>query len=433
MPQQSPIRITRVHISGFKSYITRQTIDFSPLTLFFGSNASGKSSVLQALRWLGVNARNSRPDVDLVGQAAGLDIGNFRNLVANHDESLLVDIEIEFEQVSEYRTESFAIRWVIENGSAEGAGRVKELWVTDSSESGFVARATRNPQDNIGTHSVEVQADGALLEKRADLSISFTGIRLRPFGGNEGIIREYLSAYSDLLRFLSRFQFVGPHREQLPRVILSSSDQNLNNPLGISASGSDDWTRTISKLLRSNVRLNKVNFYLSELDIPYQMNFVQVPLEGLPQIALSTLPLIPYFVDRDTSVKVFAGDIGYGVSQVLPVIIAAVMAEHNFDHTMVEQPELHLHPRVQARLADLLFSPASLGKHVSVETHSEHLIYRVQKLIREKERRPEDVSVNYVERTHGGSVVHKLNISENGNFIDAWPGGFFDERMEDLL
>ena len=100
---------------------------------------------------------------------------------------------------------------------------------------------------------------------------------------------------------------------------------------------------------------------------------------------------------------------------------------------MVEQPELHLHPRVQSRLADLLFYPTENGNQVSVETHSEHLIYRVQRLIREKLKTPDDVSVNYVERTRSGSIVHNLRLSENGNFIDAWPGGFFDERIENLI
>lgn len=437
MPSDPTPQISRVHIEGFKSYISRQTIEFSPLTLFFGSNASGKSSVLQALRWLGINARPADTGSELKGVAHGLDLGNFRNLVSGHNEDGLVTIEIEVDGEERTGQPKFRVKWIIEKGSPDSAGRITQLSVVDQFESGFVATLSGSEPRAVSgngrdSHDVQVMDSGDLLERRQDLTVGFRGIRLLHLG-NDGIIEEYIRMYQSIVTALSRFQFVGPHREQLPRVILSSKDRNLNNPLGITQSGTEDWTRLVTRLSQNGRNLDKINFYLSQLDIPYQMRFVQVPLEGLPSIALSTQPLIPYFVDADTGVEVFAGDIGYGVSQVLPVVVAAVMARPSGQHTMVEQPELHLHPRVQSRLADLLFYPTENGNQVSVETHSEHLIYRVQRLIREKLKTPDDVSVNYVERTRSGSIVHNLRLSENGNFIDAWPGGFFDERIENLI
>jgi predicted ATPase len=194
----------------------------------------------------------------------------------------------------------------------------------------------------------------------------------------------------------------------------------------------NDWAREVLLVSRNPRQLENVNFHLSQLDVPYRLNFVEVPLDGLPQIALSTRPLIPYFIDRDTGVEVFARDIGYGVSQVLPVVIACSDSRRN-SHVMVEQPELHLHPRVQSRLADLFFSAINQGLQLSVETHSEHLIYRAQRLIREGKAQSSQICINYVERTRLGSVVHRLRLGDSGNFLDAWPGGFFDERLEELL
>jgi hypothetical protein len=246
------------------------------------------------------------------------------------------------------------------------------------------------------------------------------------------LIEEIVDSYSSICSYLRKYQFVPPHREQLPRVILSSEITAFRGSADLGRNVKNDWAREVLLVSRNPRQLENVNFHLSQLDVPYRLNFVEVPLDGLPQIALSTRPLIPYFIDRDTGVEVFARDIGYGVSQVLPVVIACSDSRRK-SHVMVEQPELHLHPRVQSRLADLFFSAINQGLQLSVETHSEHLIYRAQRLIREGKAQSSQICINYVERTRLGSVVHRLRLGDSGNFLDAWPGGFFDERLEELL
>ena len=67
-----------------------------------------------------------------------------------------------------------------------------------------------------------------------------------------------------------------------------------------------------------------------------------------------------------------------------------------------------------------------------IETHSEHLVLRIQKLVREDKLRPEDVAVLFVSRGAEGSTIKRLALDEDGDFVDEWPGGFFPERLREL-
>ncbi len=68
-----------------------------------------------------------------------------------------------------------------------------------------------------------------------------------------------------------------------------------------------------------------------------------------------------------------------------------------------------------------------------IETHSEHLVLRMQRLVRERRLRPDDISIIYVTRGLDGSLAQRLQLDNNGDFIDDWPGGFFPERLRELM
>ncbi len=123
-------------------------------------------------------------------------------------------------------------------------------------------------------------------------------------------------------------------------------------------------------------------------------------------------------------------DVGYGASQVVPILKACL--SELIGPLFVEQPEIHLHPKAQGVVADLLCR-TSLHRQVIVETHSAHMINRARILIAKNELRAEDVIINYVERTPSGSRVIKIPILDDGNFGAEWPKGFFDERYEDTM
>jgi predicted ATPase len=132
-------------------------------------------------------------------------------------------------------------------------------------------------------------------------------------------------------------------------------------------------------------------------------------------------------------------DVGVGISQVIPVLLAA-----NSSHVYIQQPELHLHPRLQAQLADVFIEQVSRDPIFVIETHSEHFLLRILRRIRETYRsdiahtlfslKAEDVVVLYVDKTkEGTSSIVQLRISAEGEFIDRWPNGFFTERDGELF
>lgn len=141
---------------------------------------------------------------------------------------------------------------------------------------------------------------------------------------------------------------------------------------------------------------------------------------------------------------VLPSEVGAGISQVLPIVVAALRRRGGL--LLVEQPELHVHPALQVQLGDLFIDSATregTRQPLLIETHSEHLILRLLRRIRETTEgelpesvlplQPDDLSVQYVENTVEGVRITRLRVDEQGEFIDRWPKGFFLERAEELF
>jgi predicted ATPase len=119
--------------------------------------------------------------------------------------------------------------------------------------------------------------------------------------------------------------------------------------------------------------------------------------------------------------------VGVGVSQVLPILVLALLAEAG-STLIFEQPELHLHPKVQSRLADFFVSMTLLGKQCVVETHSEYLINRLRFRAASDSGSSvaDSVIIYFVEKEASKSAYRRVTIDELGG-LDSWPAGFFDE------
>ena len=139
--------------------------------------------------------------------------------------------------------------------------------------------------------------------------------------------------------------------------------------------------------------------------------------------------------------KLHFNEVGSGVGYILPILISLVSDCNIFN----KQPELHLHPALQSQLGDLYLQAATRDRYMIVETHSEHLLLRVLRRIRQRSSNrldeedyrfatPADVSIYYFEpQGDGETKVRPIRISPDGDFLDPWPGGFFEERYEDLF
>lgn len=151
-----------------------------------------------------------------------------------------------------------------------------------------------------------------------------------------------------------------------------------------------------------------------------------------------------FFMDIKNNLKLYPNQVGIGLSQILPIIVAAHSVTKGF--IAIEQPELHIHPAFQVVIGDL-FTQSNESKSTNpmfiVETHSEHIILRILRRIRQttdkktsptgKHVKPEDISIIYLQSTSEGIKAKKQNITEDGDFEEDWPNGFFDERDEELF
>jgi hypothetical protein len=135
-------------------------------------------------------------------------------------------------------------------------------------------------------------------------------------------------------------------------------------------------------------------------------------------------------VQTRQSSSVSLPDVGFGVSQVLPVITLCYFAPEG-SIIILEQPEIHLHPRVQAALADVLIDAVrTRGVQVIVESHSEHLLARLQRRIAEQGIASEDVALYFFSRGGADSHIEPLDVDTYGN-ITNWPADFFGDEISE--
>lgn len=176
-------------------------------------------------------------------------------------------------------------------------------------------------------------------------------------------------------------------------------------------------------------------------------NELKVRIAGDAQWKSSEVMLL----DTRTGQPVSLGDVGTGISQVLPILYTLSQAGLFARGICVQQPELHLHPKMQARLAEIFVKSFLLCRKMPfriIETHSELFLLRILRMIRRGQVQTktgrdgdlsdrlaaDDVTVVFAARDRSAATVYsRLRISAEGEFLDRWPDGFFEERGEELF
>ena len=178
-----------------------------------------------------------------------------------------------------------------------------------------------------------------------------------------------------------------------------------------------------------------------------EQRFLFDPSSFMPDIPEHCYVLVKLY-NKKRNIYLDFEDVGVGISQLVP-ILSASLAENKFGYIAMQQPELHLHPAIQVVLGDLFIElawkdeNAHLESIFLVETHSEHLLLRLLRRIREttkgclpqntKGLNAEDLSVIYVEPVRDKIRIKRLKVNDHGEFKDRWPNGFFDDRAEELF
>ena len=135
--------------------------------------------------------------------------------------------------------------------------------------------------------------------------------------------------------------------------------------------------------------------------------------------------------DSHTRIPVNISDVGFGASQILPLIVEGFHCPNN-SIIISEQPEIHLHPKIQAELGDMLIDVVKENKFIIIETHSEHLIARVRRRIAEGKISRKKVSIYYFEPESRGTRIEEIILDDDGQYL-YFPEGFFEEDIEEAF
>jgi predicted ATPase len=181
----------------------------------------------------------------------------------------------------------------------------------------------------------------------------------------------------------------------------------------------------IGQLAKDVSGRRRLNSWLGKLGTGYEIEFSDGSESGKGNSLL-------LYDTKSNRTPVSIAETGFGFSQVLPIVLACTPSDSKC--ILIEEPELHIHPRLQAELGSLFADAYLENKHqIIAETHSEHLMLRVQRLIRTGVLNADDVCVLYVSRAEDGSTVQELRLDQDGESLDLWPSGFFPDRTTEII
>jgi hypothetical protein len=219
---------------------------------------------------------------------------------------------------------------------------------------------------------------------------------------------------------LLSIEYVGPLRASPLRTYLFAGERRRR--IGVSGENAINLIAMDSQRQKSKVEsiVDSISKWLSDAGIGSSMEIVP----------LSDRHFEIRIIHPITKESQNLADIGYGISQILPVLAGGYALRRGSTY-LVEEPEIHLHPRAQGELGSFLYDLYSRGVRSIVETHSEYLVLRLQQYIARGLIQPSEVKVLYIHPTAEGKQATPLLLDEKGYFINEWPGGFFPERLEE--
>jgi hypothetical protein len=485
--------LSQLVVENFKGFGERTEVPLGPITLIFGANSGGKSSLLQSLllmKQTEASMRSSGKRTPLLVRGDQTDLGSFRGLINRHQlerqltlgltlsrtgeadfaaevtvSQPTVESPIQVDRMKTYgEAPSFELiplpldhparaRSGSRHGSARGGafgptspllyGDVNEYLAWHSEISGFSDASQPAEVRDSASHRIEPVF--AAFERRGMFNLSIQGLfdangdRLTAEGDP---LEEFLgeATYGQTRRAMAESfdDLVGPGRVVGGRVLrlsylgpLRAMPERLTVLTG---EPSDDLgtagENIVALMSRDENQVRRINNWLQRLEIPYEVRVRQVLDPHVADTIGEVHSLM--LLDRRSGVEVSATDVGFGISQILPLIFEAA-ANRRSGTLLIEQPEIHLHPALQTRLADLFVEMLDRDRQVILETHSEHMILRLQRLVRRGRLSPDDVCVLHVSVDSDGQNVVRLRLNSRGEFIDEWPGGFFDERLEEIF
>jgi len=419
--------LTHLKLENFKIWRSTGPIRLAPITLLLGTNSSGKSSLIQSLLLIRQTTRSTDSNIDLYfgdpDKNDSVTLGQFNDVLCRHGAANEVmsakKIGIEFSWAS-HSGQSPTIFTAHYRSGLHGSAEIEYLRLGPDGNGYTIYRV--KPFMYKLQVATEKSSRGINRFFRPEKSFSFP-IQAISKLGEKG--KQLSELGEQLLNEMSKIIYLGPVRRLAQRDYTWSG----RRPSQIE----DDGSKAIDALIASGVvqqglvrrglpphldsLWGNTIMWLQRMNLATDLKVRQLGKSGRYELLV---------VNGNDSSNL--KDVGVGVSQVLPVIVAALFAERGHI-VIVEEPESHLHPLAQGELANL-FSHASQSRGVQfiVETHSEHLFRRMQTLIVKQQIFPGVTAMYFVERDGVGARLRTLELDDFGR-VKNWPEGFFGDAL----
>jgi len=449
--------LTHLRIENFKGWKDTGDLKLAPITLLFGGNSSGKSSLAHFLLMLKQTAESTDRQTTLQTEQKGSPItfGGFSDFIHKR-------------KVSNKLTFSFG--WTPAEPLTISNGTIKQWTVKELRFSCEIVRTSKKPYaPHVNEFFFEaidpVAVEGRNMNKPLKFGMKYDpkaqkyqkidsgfSLKQRNRGGSligwpEKFYRfpdQFLAVFSnasscadfnfELEKLFTNISYLGPLRKHPERTYQFTG----STPDSVGYDGEDAIAALLSRQeKRYSEKQGGWRKTLAEVVAAklYEMGLIHsFDVDAISEHAKLYLVKV---TESEGGCPVDLPDVGFGISQVLPVIIQLFYAKPN-STVIIEQPELHLHPRAQALLADVFIDaiqyldekrPRNL--QVLVETHSEHFLLRFQRRIAEGTLSPDSLAAYVAESSAAGSTLSPLDIGEHGE-IRNWPENFFGDQMTDL-
>ena len=441
--------LTHLHIKNFKAWADTGGFRLAPLTVLFGTNSSGKSSLghlLLALKQTVLSTDRKRA-LHLGDTNSLIDLGTFSDCLHGHDLG---------------KTLAFELRWRVPGGmTVRNALDRTENYKGDELQLGAQLIANKaQPETEEFRYTLRQNGVTALdvvhTRKTSGGDLKCGPLRLIRANGRQWpaeapekfyrftdrtLLRyqnaDFLAEFAlETERLFNKIYYLGPLRSHPKPVYQWSGDTPPDvGPQGESAVAALLAATQEGRQLNRGHKQRKQRFdafiagWLKELGVVTDFEVKPVAKDRKEYEVLVRT--------HAGSAQVKLTDVGFGVSQVLPALVQAFYAPAD-SVVWMEQPEIHLHPQVQSNLADAFICAVQAwenskprGTQLIVESHSEHFLTRLQRRVAEGSISKEDVAVYFVSRTGSQAQLEPLVMNDDGE-IENWPDNFFGDEMSDV-
>jgi predicted ATPase len=399
--------ITDLRAQNFKSWKDTGDLRLAPLTGLFGTNSSGKSSILQVLLMMKQTAESSDQVLRLGGgPQPDVDLGTFASLIHGHEPTKELGI---------------SLVWRLDNKYLPANHDPVRLDVSirEDRERIVVSKFTFTTitENRAG---MELNADGGYTSFENDVKrpskappkfYRFPPDQISPLGWT--LSGEFEQMLQDLI-------YLGPFRVSAPRADLFRGTR----PRDVGKDGAEAIQALLAVREADPSVQRRVAEYLERMKL----------LDSFELRAIA--PDRRYFevvvkVTKE-SPEVSLADVGSGVSQVLPVLVLCAYAEEG-STLLIEEPEMHLHPSAQSELADVIVDAVKdRNLQIILESHSEHFLRRLQLRIAKDEFAAKKAALYFCHMENGESKADPLRLTDDG-YIKNWPPDFFGNEMGDIV